>query len=1413
MPKKFLILFSFFILIAGGIIAQTCPPGNPYSPSLQDCGDIAPNFNTTGSSFCVGDSVGVTLSTAIPVDSIIFCWGDGSIDTIFGIVTTMPTSFYHFYNFPADSCPCPSNSTSPNIQIFFIKHCGALYSSKLISFYTTIRFKPKSRFAIYDTLCLGDPLIINIPPCPNACANGSISNPSYIHWTVSPSYTLDTTSQTNDIITPPPFYFMNSGSYTVTLRDSNICGVTSYSRPVRVVENAAIHPFLILNDTCAPAQFQPVLNSNGVDSAHWSVIPLSGGTYSINPLLDSVCTITLNDEGDYQISVQAYDYCCAFSTLSICTWDTIIHISAGPVLSYNSVPDSCTGFANFDFNNFSIVNTATTNYHWTLTDSASGSILINDSTGNPPSVNLVPGTYYVNINSSNNCDNEVVLDTFRVFSLPTLVLSNDTSLCKGELFYFSAMPSGGVWTLNGNVVVSPVSTSNLAAVNNFIYTISNPCVVSDQVILNVLGTNVSAAGNDTVFCANDAPYNFTATTASGYWTSTSGVILPNGYYDPTLSTVAYDTIVYVDSLSASCIVRDTIHVVVFTLPASSPFGIADTACVGAVVNFNNPIPGSNATWLFGDAPPNPVSGNSVTHSYLSTGLFSIDITISDNNSGCSIQAADSILIIDAPTANFTVNQTTLCGNDSVMITSLSPQQNGHIYTWNYGYGSDQILYNPIYISFPLTLNDTTYHVLFKDSNACGVDTFGLDIHIIALPNSDFSFYPLVPCSGDTIGFGNASTGGGNIYSWYMNGTLFSSANIPNDTILTAPVNDVDYYLTLISQNQCASDTLMDTLTVHPATVTPFFTESPNPACANDTISFNSTVASYQYIYWKFGDGNSASGYDVTHLYGVAGTYNAWQIVVGYCGIDSLFHTITVRDTPVAAFTYSNILCYNNPVSFTNNTSGVNTYQWNFGDLTFSPNTNSTHQFDTAGVYDVTLTAIDANGCRDSITQPVLIHAIPLAAFSVPINNVCLGDSVQLISSTTGVVSYNWNLDTVTQTGNPIWYTWPQSGTYTITLTVTDNNQCSDDTTFNSVFIWPMAVSNFSVTQADICQLPSNLLFNSAGSVASSYNWDFASHGTSSAANPVLNITNGDVFLAQLTTHTDTFDCPDISQQLITVYEPPVASFTFSDSLCRGEDVLMTNTSQFATSYNWNFGNNQTAQTVDGFMTYDLAGSYGIMLIATNDTSCSDSAFANLVIHENPVAYFTISDYDTTIAGTDYTPCGYYQLRDSSSFDVVSWNWDFGNGQISSDKNPLVYFPLNSDFLITLQVENAYGCQNYFSKIHEVECPGQLLIPNSLIPALQPEDNGYFIPVGDRLKEFEIKIFSRYGELVWSSDKLDEEGKPSEKWNGTMQENPVPAGTYTWTVTKAIFMNDKDWDGMKFPGSDSKLKHGTVELIR
>ena len=259
------------------------------------------------------------------------------------------------------------------------------------------------------------------------------------------------------------------------------------------------------------------------------------------------------------------------------------------------------------------------------------------------------------------------------------------------------------------------------------------------------------------------------------------------------------------------------------------------------------------------------------------------------------------------------------------------------------------------------------------------------------------------------------------------------------------------------------------IVVPPDGLQAYFTPTPSSPTDHQVVLFsacddparpcappNNPIVSYS---WNFGDGASGSGRTATHSFNLPGTYAVTLTVTDqYNRSASTTQTVDVAGgtAPTASFLTSPAsprigenVNFNASASKAAPGRTIRTYEWDFGDgeqkTTTSPITS--HDYQAAGTFTVTLIVTDDVGRTAVATASVGIGSdAPTADFTFSPSSPTVGAQVNFTStSTTGVpgrtiTSYTWSWGDGTPSGSGASATHPfaASGSYNVTLTVTDS---------------------------------------------------------------------------------------------------------------------------------------------------------------------------------------------------------------------------------------------------------------------------------------------------------------------------------------------------------------------------------------
>lgn len=298
----------------------------------------------------------------------------------------------------------------------------------------------------------------------------------------------------------------------------------------------------------------------------------------------------------------------------------------------------------------------------------------------------------------------------------------------------------------------------------------------------------------------------------------------------------------------------------------------------------------------------------------------------------------------------------------------------------------------------------------------------------------------------------------------------------------------------------------------------------------------------------------------------------------------------------------------------------------------------------ANTYSQTFTT--ASGCDSISNVQLIVNPLPVPIITGDLD-YCTGSSAN-INAGAGYASYNWSTGGSTQVINVL----EQNG---ITVTVTDLNGCEG----TSAPVNVVEVSEIIIdSQVEICVGQSASIHGVNQSAAGVYSQTFVSVGGCDSTSNVELIINplpnpviaGQLWYCQGTptildagpgydqyvwstggntqtiaatagsgitvTVTDANGCIATSPA-VTVVAPPTAVVNATPSVGNAPlDVILSNLSQNASNYYWNFGNgndaivnNQSSQN----QTYPLEGQYTVMLVAEQN-GCTDTAYVTIIVN-------------------------------------------------------------------------------------------------------------------------------------------------------------------------------------------------------
>jgi uncharacterized protein (TIGR03382 family) len=447
--------------------------------------------------------------------------------------------------------------------------------------------------------------------------------------------------------------------------------------------------------------------------------------------------------------------------------------------------------------------------------------------------------------------------------------------------------------------------------------------------------------------------------------------------------------------------------------------------------------------------------------------------------------------------------------------------------------------------------------------------------------------------------------------------------------------------------------------------------------------------------WDFGDGVTSVEQNPAHTYAAGGTYTVTLTVTGDDGPDdtatvSQDITVVPNNPPVAVF---DVLIDDLNVDFDNDSTDddgiIVAFAWDFGDGTTSTEVNPLHSYAAGGTYTVTLTATDDDGDTGSFTRDVTVtpNNPPVAGFTFD----ALHLDVDFFDASTDVdgevVSYLWDFDdgTTSTDRNPN-HVFPTGGTFSVTLTVTDEDGDSGSVTQDLVLVANVPpVVDFACTINDLTISCTNSSVDTDGTIVRLL-WDFGDGTYSGRANPSHTFAAAGTYDVTLSMVDDDGDTGSRTEQITVVADqPPTAQFGFTTDLL---SVEFTDTSTDAdgtiVAWSWSFGDGATSTLQNPRYTYGAAGTYSVVLTVTDDNGTYDAFSTQVTVIANapPIAGFSSATSELTATFTDASA--------DSDGEVASWMWSFGDGTYSGVQSPSHTYARPGSYTVTLTVTDDIG---------------------------------------------------------------------------------------------------------------------------
>ena len=498
----------------------------------------------------------------------------------------------------------------------------------------------------------------------------------------------------------------------------------------------------------------------------------------------------------------------------------------------------------------------------------------------------------------------------------------------------------------------------------------------------------------------------------------------------------------------------------------------------------------------------------------------------------------------------------------------------------------------------------------------------------------------------------------------------------------------------------------------------------SPLCSGATLQLRADTIAGATYYWTGPNGFTSTLQNPTIANAnltIVGTY-AVMAIIGQCSSAVASTNVTIITTPVASS--NSPRCAGQTLSLTVTAITGATYSWtgpnSFSSTSQNPFISTTTMADS-GLYNVSVTV---SGCGTLGPFPVAgaVNRVPITPVVTSNSPLCVGDNLNLTSSTYIGGNYNWtgpNGFSSTQQ-NPSRANVQSSfaGTYSVVIS---SNNCSSTAGSATIIVNNVPSSPTAGNNGPLCT--GQALSLTASSIAgATYSWSGPNSFTSSSQNPVRSsLTTLDAgSYSVIASVNGCASIASITNVLITTLTPtPVASS--NGPLCPGQNLQLSAATIPNATYAWTGPNSFTSTQQNPVINGVTSLNAGIYSVSATTSACGTSNQGNitLVINSLPAAP-VVSNNGPVCDGSTIS-------LSASNITGAVYNWNGPNGFSSNIQNPTIANANSAKKGLYSVFVTVAGCGTSPTASTDVV--------THVIPAAPSATSGGAVCLGDSLKLF------------------------------------------------------------------------------
>ncbi len=786
--------------------------------------------------------------------------------------------------------------------------------------------------------------------------------------------------------------------------------------------------------------------------------------------------------------------------------------------------------------------------------------------------------------------------------------------------------------------------------------------------------------------------------------------------------------------------------------------------------------------------------DSIIYKFPQPGDYTVNLTADDNASNCSLTWT-KLLKVRKVKADFNLNDTILCAGDTAILNAS--QSKDYLSTcynegflWDFGDNTaPRRSFNPIYKHPYLNRGKIKITLVVSSENGCQ-DTTSRTINVFK-PEGKFAADKTSGCVPELlVKFTNVSSDSTIKYWIWDYGDGYTSDT--NSLIV------FHNYSSAIQKTYTASFTAYDEHLCHSSNslsiilenVNANFQADDNAICLGQKITFTPQDKSLDSLVWNFGDGFTSSSSN-QHIYNSKGQYDvSLTATKGGCKNTILKSKYISVENADAGFLMSDSLlnCYPDTLTFIhpnlNGSPQVNLL-WKFDSHTlYGIGLDTIHFiFTKPGIHTASLEIQTLNNCNASSSRTIIING-PIAYARLSPQMICNNGTVNFqIDSMINVTDWRWIFaDGNTSSENPVSHRYSYRGEL-VPAILLSNSICTVTIPLDTIWASVVKADFTSIGNSQNICFGNNFNLQNQSVNSNFWMWEINDVPKSTEFNlSNLAFPNIGEYSIKLISK-DKSNCSDTLEKIYTVVSNPAIKISGDSILCVGKNsIVLTATGDTGTKINWipATGLNDPSSFITAA---NPAKTTTYTAIVNNVFGCITTRAKTIFVY-NPADVTRQPAGDTSITIGERIPL----LIESGSDDTrYIWSPDYRISCLQC-KDPLV--APEKDVTYKVEVKNI--CYDIVENFNiRVIIDFYLEAPTAFSPN-GDSNNDIFKFESQNIKSFDLKIFNRWGEIVFSTSDV------TAGWDGKVNGHPQNIDTYTFYV-KAESMH-----GYKFEKKGSFL---------